>query len=91
MVDPVHVWYIFTYIYLYLPTIHVGKYNKKTMPGYCCGLVGLSLQSAYLLADFYGFHVGKYTVRPMNPMGQKTDWFPLKHHKHTFIIIIKSP
>ena len=22
------------------------------------------------LGDFYGFHVGKYTVRPMDPMGK---------------------
>ena len=22
------------------------------------------------MVDFYGFHVGKYTVRPMDPMGK---------------------
>ena len=32
------------------------------------GSMGLIYLPTWML-DFYGFHVGKYTVRPMDPMG----------------------
>ena len=36
------------------------------------GSMGRTVYLPTWIADFYGFHVGKYTVRPMDPMGYGT-------------------
>ena len=50
---------------------HLGMFLQNIASLFPIGSMGLVYLPTYLV-DFYGFHVGKYTVRPMHPMGLET-------------------